>query len=106
MTKDLALLVGPDQKWLTTEGFLDKVDENLKKAMHPLRHDGLLEEFWLPARPDGNRRRLLCRRPVADAKSHCLRYRPLRLAQLARRLAARLNLHSALQSFLNLIHQS
>jgi len=34
MTKDLALLVGPDQKWLTTEGFLDKVDENLKKAMN------------------------------------------------------------------------
>ena len=33
MTKDLALLVGPDQKWLTTDGFLDKVDENLKKAM-------------------------------------------------------------------------
>jgi len=33
MTKDLAILVGPDQKWLTTEGFLDKVDENLKKAM-------------------------------------------------------------------------
>ncbi len=33
MTKDLALLIGPDQKWLTTEGFLDKVDENLKKAM-------------------------------------------------------------------------
>jgi len=33
MTKDLALLVGPDQKWLTTEGFLDKVDVNLQKAM-------------------------------------------------------------------------
>jgi isocitrate dehydrogenase len=33
MTKDLALLVGADQKWLTTEGFLDKVDVNLKKAM-------------------------------------------------------------------------
>ena len=33
MTKDLSLLVGPDQKWLTTEGFLDKVDENLQKAM-------------------------------------------------------------------------
>ena len=33
MTKDLALLVGPDQKWLSTEGFLDKVDANLKKAM-------------------------------------------------------------------------
>jgi len=33
MTKDLALLVGPDQKWLTTEAFLDKVDENLQKAM-------------------------------------------------------------------------
>jgi isocitrate dehydrogenase len=33
MTKDLALLVGPEQKWLTTEGFLDKIDQNLKKAM-------------------------------------------------------------------------
>ncbi len=33
MTKDLALLVGPDQKWLTTTGFLDKVDENLQAAM-------------------------------------------------------------------------
>ncbi len=33
MTKDLALLIGPDQSWLTTNGFLDKIDENLKKAM-------------------------------------------------------------------------
>ena len=33
MTKDLALLVGPDQKWLSTTGFLDKVDQNLKTAM-------------------------------------------------------------------------
>ena len=33
MTKDLALLVGPNQKWLSTTGYLDKVDENLKKAM-------------------------------------------------------------------------
>jgi len=33
MTKNLALLVGPEQKWLSTGGFLDKVDENLKKAM-------------------------------------------------------------------------
>jgi isocitrate dehydrogenase len=33
MTKDLALLVGPEQKWLSTTGFLDKVDANLKKAM-------------------------------------------------------------------------
>ncbi|MBU2580548.1 MAG: NADP-dependent isocitrate dehydrogenase [Alphaproteobacteria bacterium] len=33
MTKDLALLVGPDQPWLTTTGFLDAVDANLKKAM-------------------------------------------------------------------------
>jgi len=33
MTKDLALLVGPDQPWLTTTQFLDKLDENLKKAM-------------------------------------------------------------------------
>jgi isocitrate dehydrogenase len=33
MTKDLALLVGADQKWLSTLGFLDKIDENLKIAM-------------------------------------------------------------------------
>jgi isocitrate dehydrogenase len=33
MTKDLALLVGDEQSWLTTEGFLDKVAENLTKAM-------------------------------------------------------------------------
>jgi isocitrate dehydrogenase len=33
MTKDLALLVGPDQAWLTTEGFLDKVAENLTAEM-------------------------------------------------------------------------
>ncbi|MFA8442672.1 NADP-dependent isocitrate dehydrogenase [Yoonia sp.] len=33
MTKDLALLVGPDQGWLTTEGFLAKIDENLNRAM-------------------------------------------------------------------------
>ncbi|WP_147794264.1 NADP-dependent isocitrate dehydrogenase [Cellulomonas sp. Y8] len=29
MTKDLALLVGPEQEWLTTEGFLAALDENL-----------------------------------------------------------------------------
>ena len=33
MTKDLALLVGPDQKWLSTIGFLEKVDENLNSAL-------------------------------------------------------------------------
>lgn len=33
MTKDLALLVGPDQPWLTTMGFLDAIDQNLQKAM-------------------------------------------------------------------------
>jgi isocitrate dehydrogenase len=33
MTKDLALLVGPDQTWLSTTGFLDKIDQNLKQAM-------------------------------------------------------------------------
>jgi isocitrate dehydrogenase len=33
MTKDLALLVGSEQAWLSTEGFLDKVAENLKKAL-------------------------------------------------------------------------
>jgi isocitrate dehydrogenase len=33
MTKDLALLVGADQKWLSTTGFLDKIAENLNAAM-------------------------------------------------------------------------
>jgi len=33
MTKDLALLIGAEQGWLTTTQFLDKVDENFQKAM-------------------------------------------------------------------------
>lgn len=33
MTKDLALLIGPDQTWMTTGQFFDKIDENLKAAM-------------------------------------------------------------------------
>ena len=33
MTKDLAMLVGPEQKWLTTMGYLEKVDEYLNKAL-------------------------------------------------------------------------
>ncbi|MBU0723765.1 MAG: NADP-dependent isocitrate dehydrogenase [Alphaproteobacteria bacterium] len=33
MTKDLAILISPDQPWLTTNQFLDKLDENLQKAM-------------------------------------------------------------------------
>jgi isocitrate dehydrogenase len=33
MTKDLAVLVGPDQAWLSTEGFIDAVDKALQKAM-------------------------------------------------------------------------
>jgi isocitrate dehydrogenase len=33
MTKDLALLVGPDQKWLTTMGFLEKIEANLNTAL-------------------------------------------------------------------------
>jgi isocitrate dehydrogenase len=32
MTKDLAVLVGPEQTWLSTEGFLDAIDSNLQKA--------------------------------------------------------------------------
>ena len=33
MTKDLALLVSKDQKWLTTTEFLNKIDQNFKKVM-------------------------------------------------------------------------
>ncbi|HKH41484.1 MAG TPA: NADP-dependent isocitrate dehydrogenase, partial [Solirubrobacterales bacterium] len=34
MTKDLALLIGPDQPFLTTEEFLAAIDENLRAAMN------------------------------------------------------------------------
>ncbi|MGO1074731.1 NADP-dependent isocitrate dehydrogenase [Inquilinus sp. CA228] len=33
MTKDLAILIGPDQPWMTTEQFLDKLDQNLQASM-------------------------------------------------------------------------
>jgi len=33
MTKDLALIVGPEQQWQTTQEFLGSIDENLKKEM-------------------------------------------------------------------------
>ena len=33
MTKDLALLIGPDQQWLTTNGFLDVLDQRLQSEM-------------------------------------------------------------------------
>jgi isocitrate dehydrogenase len=33
MTKDLSILIGAEQKWMTTERFLDRVDENFRKAM-------------------------------------------------------------------------
>ena len=33
MTKDLALLIGPDQAWQTTQEFLSSIDENLQRAM-------------------------------------------------------------------------
>ena len=33
MTKDLAILIGPDAKWLTTNQFLDALDTNLQKAV-------------------------------------------------------------------------
>ena len=33
MTKDLALLISPDQKWLTTEDFMAALDANLQTAL-------------------------------------------------------------------------
>jgi len=33
MTKDLSLLIGPDQPWLTTEGFIEKIASNFQEAM-------------------------------------------------------------------------
>ena len=34
MTKDLAILIGPSTKYLTTNQFLDKIDANLKKKLN------------------------------------------------------------------------
>ena len=34
MTKDLAILIGPDQPWMNTQAFLDKIDQNLRQAMN------------------------------------------------------------------------
>jgi len=34
MTKDLAMLIGPDQPWQTTQDFLGSIDANLQRAMH------------------------------------------------------------------------
>ena len=36
MTKDLAILVGEDQKWLSTEEFLEKVNSNLENKLSEL----------------------------------------------------------------------
>ena len=36
MTKDLALLIGPETPFLTTEGFLDELDWGLRAAMHKI----------------------------------------------------------------------
>ncbi len=37
MTKDLAILVGEDQKWLSTEGFLEKVNSNLENKLSEIK---------------------------------------------------------------------
>jgi isocitrate dehydrogenase len=33
MTKDLAILISENQRWMTTQGFLDKIDQNLQVAL-------------------------------------------------------------------------
>jgi isocitrate dehydrogenase len=33
MTKDLAILIGPEQKWLSTNALMDQIDKNLKNAL-------------------------------------------------------------------------
>ena len=59
MTKDLALLVGPDQKWLSTLGFLDAIDANLKGS-HGRLIDGAGRVY--PARLSS---------PVASTRATC-----------------------------------
>src|SRR3546814_3694787 len=45
MTKDLALLISPDQTWMTTDQFMDKLDDNLKKAMRSEEHTSELQSL-------------------------------------------------------------
>ena len=45
MTKDLALLVGPDQKWLSTTGFLDKIEPHTHMVPHGDRSNVVIEPF-------------------------------------------------------------
>ena len=52
MTKDLALLVGADQRWLSTTGFLDKVADNLTKAMELRRAMALSVFVTAGSNPD------------------------------------------------------
>ena len=75
MTKDLALLVGADQKWLSTTGFLDKVDENLEAAMADLRASAAGLSAWARTCRAGQVARpspMPCRR----ARSHSASCRP------------------------------
>ena len=37
MTKDLAILIGEDQKWLSTEGFLEKINSNLENKLSEIK---------------------------------------------------------------------
>ena len=74
MTKDLALLVGADQRWLSTTGFLDKVAENLEEG------DGGISRTQFAAAlgiHDGTRLRQICH---ADPLS---RYAVARVQSLA-----------------------
>ncbi len=47
MTKDLALLIGPDQEWQTTQEFLASIDENLERRWRDVR-DPRLTKMTLP----------------------------------------------------------
>ena len=51
MTKDLSLLIGPEQPWLTTEEFLGAIDENLRDR---LSSDDCLKAKPLSGRETGN----------------------------------------------------
>ncbi len=63
MTKDLALLVGADQRWLSTTGFLDKVADNLAKAMARRKPPSIAH----PSLPATNAKR--CARERSDERS-------------------------------------
>src|SRR5262249_38317814 len=76
MTKDLALLVGADHRWLSTTGFLDKVSDILAKAMAEIRSNAGAGYRWIPRQEtDDHAPHRRSHHRLADPGNRCTRRR-------------------------------